>query len=78
METQGKHQRTGSMSWHDRPVLAPMVYGVSTLATGSLGYLFGFLLMDTIRHAIAASLFMELLLVLYLRASHHDARRRAS
>jgi hypothetical protein len=45
------------------------------MAMGAIGYAFGFLLTDAIRHGIAASLFLNGLLVLYLRACHAEARR---
>jgi hypothetical protein len=65
-------------TWHDRPVIAPLVYGVSTVAIGGVGYASGFLATDSVIHAIYASLFIEALLVLYLRASHKEARRKSA
>lgn len=76
METTGKHRLTRPATWHDRPVFAPAVYGALTMVTGTIGYTFGFLLMDSIRDAVTASLFLNGLLLLYLRECHKESRRR--
>lgn len=70
--TSGRHA-TRSEIWHERPVLAPTVYAVSTATVGAIGYAFGFLLLDSVQKGIAASLFLNGLLVLYLRACHREA-----
>lgn len=62
-----------SVIWHDRPILAPVVYAVSAVAVGSIGYAFGYLITETVRNGVAASLFLDGLLVLYLRACHREA-----
>lgn len=66
---------SGISSWHDRPILAPVVYGVVTATVGVLGYAFGILLVGRIRHGIYCSLFMDALIVLYLLECHRAARK---
>lgn len=53
-------------NWHSRPVLAPVVYGVGTAAVGAYGFVFGYLLTDSIRYGLYAQLFLDILLVLFL------------
>lgn len=62
-------------TWHDRPILAPAVYGLSTFSVGILGYAFGFLLLRTTRAGITCSLFMEALIVLYLLECRRQAKK---
>lgn len=66
---------SGRRTWHDRPILAPFVYGLGTIVAGSVGYAFGFLLTDRIRNGVYSSLLLEALFVLYLAESHRVARK---
>lgn len=76
METTGRHRITSPATWHDRPVFAPAVYGAAAMAIGAVGYTFGILLTESIHEAVATSLSLNALLVLYLRECHKESRRR--
>lgn len=62
------------MSWHDRPVLAPVVYFTGALTVGLLSYTGLYFFSQSIRIGVYAALIMDGLLVLYLRESHRVAR----
>lgn len=53
-------------TWHRSPVIAPVVYGTSSVAVSAAGFVFGYLLTDNIRQALYCLAFMETLLVLFL------------
>lgn len=69
---------SGISTWHERPILAPAVYGLSSLSVGVLGYAFGFLLTREIRYGVGCSLFMDMLNVLYFLECHRTARKGAT
>jgi hypothetical protein len=66
---------SGIRNWYDRPVLAPLLYGVSFFVTGSLGYVFGYLVTQRVRGGLYVVIFLYALLVLYLRESYRTGRR---
>jgi hypothetical protein len=47
-------------------VLGPTVYFTSSVVVGTEGYVFGYLITDSVRSALYCLAFMEILLVLYL------------
>lgn len=76
METTGRHRSAIPATWHDHPLYAPLLYGAAAMVTGAVGYTFGYLLTYKIHEAVAASLILNGLLVLYLRECHKEMRRR--
>lgn len=61
-------------TWHDRPVLAPIAYGVSTFAAGYPSYFCGYTLTGQVRQGVYWLLFVDALLVLYLLESRRCAK----
>jgi hypothetical protein len=68
---------SGRRSWHDRPIFAPVVWGLTTACTGAMSFCFGWLLTRSIRSSIYMLLFMETLAVLYLLESYRSSRSEA-
>lgn len=63
------------MSWHERPVLAPVIYGLSTFVMGGLVYATLYLVTGHIRTSVVGCLLMDGILMLYLHESHRVARK---
>lgn len=53
---------------HERPVLGPVVYFVSSVLVGGEGFVFGYLYTYSIQYAVYWAVFMETVLLLYLMA----------
>lgn len=65
---------SSSRTWHDRPFLAPVVYGGSTFLAGYFAFLSGYLLTGRLDQAVYGLLFIDTLLVLYLLESRRCAK----
>lgn len=61
------------VTWHDRPILGPLIYGVSAVIVAAGAYATGYLLTERPVNGIYAVLFMDSLLVLFLRVCHRSA-----
>lgn len=66
-----RHRR----SWHNRPVLSPLLYGASFFIVGSMTYTAGYLATNRIRDGIYFALFMYVALVLYFLESSRVAKK---
>jgi len=62
--------------WHDRPIVAPVIYSLSALVAGVLAFSFGYLLTDDLGNALYCLVFTDALLVWFLLESRRSARER--
>jgi hypothetical protein len=63
-------------SWHDRPILSPLVCFTCTFLAGGLAFSCGYLLLGRIRHGWYTVLVIDGLMVLYLLASMRGGKRK--
>lgn len=63
-------------TWHDQPVLAPVVYGISSFVVGYPAFLSAYLLTGRLSHAVCWLLFIDMLLVAYLLECRRTAKAR--
>lgn len=66
---------TRGASWHERPLLAPFVYAISTAVMGMTSYAFVYILTHDMQKALSWFLVMDAALLAYLMACSISATK---